>query len=327
MFKCYFCRSGPTEVRKEYYARPTIYDCAKCGRINIDPDFGPDIDNNTFTKEDGHIISICLRNQHETGTRYRKPLTEQYLRQMIKEYHPPDELEKLDIALTNLQRRSSFVAKQLAINLIADYPYYHYKADYELNSVLKLLHDEDLIKVTDPQNPYMDLHITTKGYQRLREIGKAKDSRQCFVAMWFSSEMKAVYEKAIKPGIEYIEEGEAEPRYKALRIDAKMHTNDINAEVIAEIRRSRFMVCDLTGYRGGVYFEAGFAYGLGLQVIYTCRGDWLESENLVDQNGKVINQLFDSKGKKIAVSKEGIHFDLEHRNRTAWSDDNLDLFK
>jgi len=25
------------------------------------------------------------------------------------------------------------------------------------------------------------------------------------------------------------------------------------------------MVCDLTGYRGGFYFEAGFAYGLGLE--------------------------------------------------------------
>ena len=27
------------------------------------------------------------------------------------------------------------------------------------------------------------------------------------------------------------------------------------------------------GARGGVYFEAGLAYGLGLPVIYTCRKD------------------------------------------------------
>ena len=27
------------------------------------------------------------------------------------------------------------------------------------------------------------------------------------------------------------------------------------------------------GARGGVYFEAGFALGLGLRVVYTCRKD------------------------------------------------------
>ena len=77
-----------------------------------------------------------------------------------------------------------------------------------------------------------------------------------------------------KQAIEYVEEGQSEPTYRAIKIDTHEHINDINDEIIAQIRRSRFMVCDLTGYRGGVYFEAGFAYGLGLDVIYTCRKDW-----------------------------------------------------
>ncbi len=37
----------------------------------------------------------------------------------------------------------------------------------------------------------------------------------------------------------------------------------------------RFMIADFTGHRGGVYFEAGFAHGLGIPVIWTCREDQL----------------------------------------------------
>ena len=53
----------------------------------------------------------------------------------------------------------------------------------------------------------------------------------------------------------------------------------IDDEIIREIRRSRFMVADFTqgddGNRGSVYYEGGFARGLGLPVISTCREDQL----------------------------------------------------
>jgi hypothetical protein len=56
-------------------------------------------------------------------------------------------------------------------------------------------------------------------------------------------------------------------------IPNKEHANKIDDEIIAEIRRSAFLVADFTGHRQNVYFETGFAIGLGLQVIWTCRKD------------------------------------------------------
>jgi tRNA A37 threonylcarbamoyladenosine modification protein TsaB len=38
----------------------------------------------------------------------------------------------------------------------------------------------------------------------------------------------------------------------------------------------RFLVADFTGQRGSVYYESGFAHGLNIPVIYTCRQDWME---------------------------------------------------
>ena len=80
------------------------------------------------------------------------------------------------------------------------------------------------------------------------------------------------------------------------------------------------MVCDLTGYRGGVYFEAGFAHGLGLPVIYTCRKDWTKEEVLRDKDGVEVKQLYDNKGQPFEVRKEGVHFDLDHMSRIEWED-------
>ncbi len=67
--------------------------------------------------------------------------------------------------------------------------------------------------------------------------------------------------------------------YKPFRIDQKEHNRKIDDEIVAEIRRSRLVVADFTqgddGARGGVYYEAGFAHGLNIPVIFTCRKDVL----------------------------------------------------
>ena len=39
-------------------------------------------------------------------------------------------------------------------------------------------------------------------------------------------------------------------------------------KAINEIRKSKFLIVNLTQMRPSVFFEAGFAYGLGLDIIY-----------------------------------------------------------
>ncbi len=116
--------------------------------------------------------------------------------------------------------------------------------------------------------------------------------------MWFDESMDNIYENAIKPAIE-------EAGYEPYRIDKREHNNKIDDEIIAEIRRSRFIVADFThnedkevrgdedkGVRGGVYYEAGFAHGLNIPVVFTCK------ESL----------------------KKKIHFDTRQFNHIFWKD-------
>lgn len=95
-------------------------------------------------------------------------------------------------------------------------------------------------------------------------------SGQAFVAMWFTKELNAVYSRGIKPAIRAA-------GYKPMIIRMKEHANKIDDEIIAEIRKSTFMVADFTGHRGGVYFEAGIAMGFGVPVIWACRKDDIEN--------------------------------------------------
>jgi hypothetical protein len=105
--------------------------------------------------------------------------------------------------------------------------------------------------------------IAPKGWERIHELSRVGiDSQQAFVAMHFDSSTDSTWTNGIERGV-------SDAGYKPKRIDLEHHNNKICDMIIAEIRKSRFVVCDFTYQRGGVYFEAGFAMGLGLPVIWT----------------------------------------------------------
>jgi hypothetical protein len=95
-------------------------------------------------------------------------------------------------------------------------------------------------------------------------------SGQAFVAMSFARKLNAAYSNGIKPAIR-------SAGYKPMIIRMKEHANKIDEEIIDEIRKSTFLIADLTCHRGGVYFEAGIAKGYGVPVIWSCRKDDLKN--------------------------------------------------
>ena len=64
-----------------------------------------------------------------------------------------------------------------------------------------------------------------------------------------------------------------------------------------------------------------------MEVIYTCRKDWLDTDLLRKKEGDQIEVLYDAGGKEIQIKKEGIHFNIEHINRIEWEEDKLEDFK
>ena len=134
--------------------------------------------------------------------------------------------------------------------------------------------------------------LTIKGWNRAEELKKVnKQSTQVFMAMKFDERQQ----KFIK--------GILEPEIKKLGFDLRLLSDITSTENLIDnklrvaIRRSRFLICDLTHGNRGAYWEAGYAEGLGLPVVYICE-------------------------KKILDAKKDIHFDVSHQEIYSWEDGN-----
>ncbi len=147
----------------------------------------------------------------------------------------------------------------------------------EIHSLINYLKKNNWIEQTIdedfsfPESPAFIITLTVEGCRHLEELQKmTSNSPKAFVAMWFDESISKVWEEGIKPAIQ-------DSGYEPFRVDEAEDTGRIDDLILAEIRRSRFIVADFThgeeGTRGGVYYEAGFAHGLGIPVIFTCRKD------------------------------------------------------
>lgn len=213
-----------------------------------------------------------------------------YTIDQIKRASAPPPGERADRLLTYLARLSPYLGAELSFpkelklypdsipkNLNLDtgfqvhqlYAWSDSQRYRELEFLLQMLASDNLISVSREGSP-PNIVVQPKGYAHLEKAKKNIASEQVFLAMWFDPSMDAAFADGFDPGIR-------DAGYRPLRIDQKEHLNKIDDEIIAEIRRSRFVVSDFTSApgcpRGGVYYEAGFAAGLGLDVVWTCRAD------------------------------------------------------
>ena len=106
-----------------------------------------------------------------------------------------------------------------------------------------------------------------KKYEKLKETNI--NSRIAFVAMSFDPELKYIFDKAIFPAC-------SECGFSGERVDSREHNEKICDRIIAKINESRFMIADFTQNKHGVYFEAGYAMGLGIPIIWTCSKEFKE---------------------------------------------------
>jgi len=132
----------------------------------------------------------------------------------------------------------------------------------------------------------VEMQIEVKGWEEIEKNIKHNYSKQGFIAMWFEPTMDLVKNK-IKEAINDTK------IFSPQRIDEKQFNNEITGEILFEISNSRFVVADLTGQRNGVYFEAGFAIGKNIPVIFTCKKE----------------------------EEKSVHFDVRQYNIILWNDE------
>lgn len=192
----------------------------------------------------------------------------------------PSVAEKAQKLLKAIDKKCSVVGEQISISF-ANKSWWAISWSFSEKEIAYLLNDyltESRGLLIGKTNLSCGMYkVSPDGYaylQKLRETNE--DSQKGFCAMWFSDDTKELWSKGIGPGIN-------SAGYQPFRVDKHEHVNKIDDEILASIRSSKFCVADFThgdnsGVRGGVYFEAGFALGLGRQVIWTCREDFIDEK-------------------------------------------------
>jgi len=124
----------------------------------------------------------------------------------------------------------------------------------EVRFLLRHLLDRGLIEGTRTQDGLSGATVTVAGWERLEPVAGGVPGRV------------SAFDDGIRKGIE---DCGLDPR----RVDRLEFAGKICDQILAEIRAAEIIVADFTGFRTGVFFEAGFALALGRTVVFTCRQD------------------------------------------------------
>jgi len=276
--KCFFCGYDSRADRLPERCYSTLYDCEYCGTYILDSK-----GFNILKKDENKFKMACVLNERRLkgfgGIALDDETKEEdlvcgYPRISVNELlaqFPQTAGEFLNRILLNLSRLAPQPFSEIPMNFKKpDNLYLFTKDTGECMTILKELFEQGLIRDGNSTMQELRKILTLRSWEIIENLqNSAIDSKQAFVAMWFDSTMKDFYEKGIKPAVE-------EAGYTAVRIDLKEFNNKICDELIAEIKRSKFLIADFSGLRSGVFFEAGFAKGLGREVIFTVRKEDVE---------------------------------------------------
>lgn len=241
--------------------------CARCGEFTIST---PGTAETQKAQNAGlsYILSGYTRRAFENGAKLH--LSPIMVRDLLERHSKVSVLGSYNLLLRYIGDKTPSLSGWVNLSPSRDYPVAFLKTGEDFLHMLRMLIDRKMIAAASPPmnaSKEVEVQPTLEGWTRIEELSTIDNTiSQGFVAMMFHESVGHIYDQAIRPAI-------TQAGYDALRIDRMEHNDRIDDLILLEIQRSRFLVADLTGHRQGVYWEAGYAMGLGIPVIWTCRKD------------------------------------------------------
>lgn len=318
--RCPFCNSNAKADSNS--ADDTIFwDCPACGRFKLSANSVETFLTNPNVK-DMVATYLFYNGIHKKGDGFLKS-NRRYI-WLDDENQEPDNssFESVTIDQINAFYNTTFTEKisMILLDIASKTRYFSEYIEYSFEELLGLTFckrwddneirkDDSLIKQShfilnylegnewikyNFQNPQINckIQMMSSGWARVEKVEQDDSHKKnVFIAMSFDSSMdetretlkKAIFSNGYNPRI----------------MNEIEHNRQIVPEMLYEIRQARFIIAELTGHNNGAYFEAGYALGLGKEVILVCQEDSF---------------------------KEHGHFDVKQINTVMWKDQD-DLYK
>ncbi|MGO8761541.1 MAG: hypothetical protein ACLP2P_04240 [Desulfobaccales bacterium] len=248
--------------------------CFRCGNFIISQD-----DLLSFEKEEGFFINLKLsswiRNFNEQNDEVPEIdlLDVEFLELLSDKISNYSHKERQLFFLQNIRRKTKYPGFVVKISTPLDMALAWATTEEEFIYYINSLIEKGLLRKTEGDNLILTINdlaslvLAPDGWDYLEQHERhIEDRTQAFVAMSFSDDLEYIWEGPIYNAI-------TKAGYKPYRVDAEPHSDRIDAKIISEIKNSRFVEADITEQKRGVYFEAGYALGMGLPVLWCVRKD------------------------------------------------------
>lgn len=268
---CPICKLDAKDVRVWDHGERISLECERCGKFTITRTAA----TIAQSQEIGPKLSAWIRERFESGAEVPE-INSDTLKEVQAALPNYRVSEKQLLLLRAFERRTAFPGQSINVVPHYDYPLAWASGEKEFLYLLRSLIDRGLVRRTDGSADLNDsfvfqFEITSGGWTFLDTHARpAVISDQVFVAMSFSIDLNSAWVDAISPAL-------LKAQFRPYRVDAEPHIDRIDTKIITEIKNSRFLVADVTQQRPGVYFEAGYALGLGLPVFWCVRADDLKN--------------------------------------------------
>jgi hypothetical protein len=271
---CEICGNRAEYIPDDWFP---VWRCPRCGDFDYDRSLGWRKINSL---EEMVQLSGWVREQNAAGV-VPVRITQEISRR-VAHMQPPGLRERASRVLAKLarDRSDSLFIREAAVRDPELQGWSYSLDEQDVDRLIRILIEDESLRFSGAS-----CGLTVKGLLAAEALQTSgSNSAQGFVAMWFDASLGDAWTNGFDPAIRAA-------GFRPFRIDIKDYVGGITDEIMAEVRRSRFVVADYTGQVSGVYFEAGFALGLGLTVIPTCRTD--------------------------EIAK--LHFDIRHLNTFVWT--------
>jgi predicted RNA-binding Zn-ribbon protein involved in translation (DUF1610 family) len=276
--QCIICNSNLKRDNIESTEGFSNFSCPRCGNYQIHNTIVDEVTKLIFAQEDMAMLGGYFSNQSNIVR------TIEEINQIIEQV-PPGPVERSNIILEYLKNLSTFIGKDVRPDNLRLQGLSYSKNSKEIEYLISRY----LVGLKYVSEDGPSFVIEPKGWEHLATLQSRKNkTNSVFCAMWFDPSMNSYFQK--------INEIILDCGYELIRVDKVAHNNKICDEIIVKIKQSKFVIADFTNHRGGVYFEAGFAMGERIPVIFTCQKNDLAN----------------------------LHFDIRQYNTITWENDKLD---
>lgn len=269
---CYICRQQPLLTQREITgAGGTSIQatCGACGKYEIAKVLVmADKGGTALSPEDRQRLRYAIRRETDQGGAFQTILDTDSSEDVAAHIRLPSGLEQINLLLSHIAERTDVGQQTEEESWSTWAARLGLRDEKHFSMMIGMLEDFVQRPVHNGDQKISALRLTYEGWKLAEGLKMQRRlGNQAFVAMWFHPDIQGAFDKGIRPALE-------ETHHTPYRVDQGDHNNKIDDEIVAQIRRSKIVIVDLTGARSSVYFEAGFAMGLGVPVIWCCNDSW-----------------------------------------------------